>query len=73
MAKRRIPTNRAPADKQAPHSGKVENDFNKVGDQAPTQKNEGRRTPASRSDRDSQVGSHNQGQERRGEPGSGQK
>jgi hypothetical protein len=72
MGKTRIPTNPAP-DKQAPLSGKVENDFNKVGEQKPTQKNEGRRTPASRSDRESQLGSHNQGNERRGRVGGGQK
>ena len=59
-----------PADKQAPHSGKVENDFNKVGEQKPTQKNEGRRTPQSRHDRESQVGSHNQTQSRKGGGGS---
>jgi hypothetical protein len=60
-----------PADKQAPHSGKVENDFNKVGEQAPTQKNEGRRTPQSRHDRDTQVGSQNQNRSRRGQGGLG--
>jgi hypothetical protein len=74
MSRTRVPTNPAPKrDKQAPLSGTVENDFNKVGEQAPTQKNEGRRTPASRSDRESQIGSHNQSSERRGGPGSGQK
>lgn len=56
----------SPADKQAAHSGKVENDFNKQGEQPPTQKNEGKRTPASRSDRESQLGSQNQNQVRRG-------
>jgi hypothetical protein len=40
-----------PADKQAAHTGKVANDHNKQGHQAPTQKNEGRRTPESRHDR----------------------
>jgi hypothetical protein len=40
-----------PADKQAPHSGKLANDHNKQGNQKPTQKNEGRRTPRSRHDR----------------------
>ena len=54
-----------PHDKQAPQSGKVDNDFNKVGEQAPTQKNERKRTPLSRSDRESQVGSSNQNQIRR--------
>jgi hypothetical protein len=61
-----------PHDKQAPLSGKVDNDFNKVGEQTPTQKNEGRRTPQSRSDREAQVGSDNQSQSRRGGLGSGQ-
>lgn len=55
-----------PDDKQAPHSGKVENDHNKVGEQAPTQKNEGRRTPESRHDRESHVGGGNQTQARTG-------
>jgi hypothetical protein len=59
-------------DKQAPLSGKVENDFNKLGEQKPTQKNEGRRTPASRHDRESQLGGDNQSQARRGGPNSGQ-
>jgi len=44
-----------PADKQAPKTGKVENDHNKQGAQAPTQKNEGQRTPDSRSDREANV------------------
>ena len=59
-----------PRDKQAPQSGKVENDFNKLGEQRPTQKNEGRRTPASRHDREAQVG-NNQTQMRRGGPAGG--
>jgi hypothetical protein len=59
-----------PSDKQAGLSGKVENDFNKQGRQEPTQKNEGRRTPQSRHDRDTQVGSHNQTQSRKGGGGS---
>ncbi len=58
-------------DQQAPPSGKVANDSNKTGEQAATQKNEGQRTPASRSDRESQVGSGNQSQSRRGGAGSG--
>jgi hypothetical protein len=58
--------NQSPADKQAPLSGKVENDFNKQGEQAPTQKNEGRRTPASRTDREAHLGSDNQTNMRRG-------
>ena len=59
-------------DKQAPLSGKVENDFNKLGEQKPTQKNEGRRTPGSRHDRESQLGSDNQSQARKGGPNSGE-
>ena len=63
--------NKARQDKQAAQSGKVENDFNKMGEQRPTQKNEGRRTPESRHDRESQVGSQNQSQARRGAGGLG--
>ncbi|MES2937440.1 MAG: hypothetical protein V4864_07140 [Pseudomonadota bacterium] len=55
-----------PQDQQTPHSGKVENDTNKQGEQAPTQKNEGRRTPDSRHDREAQVGGSNQHQVRTG-------
>ena len=61
-----------PQDEQAPLSGKVENDFNKQGNQRPTQKNEGRRTAESRHDRESQIG-NNQSQVRRGSPASGEK
>lgn len=60
-----------PRDEQAPQSGKVANDSNKLGNQDPTQKNEGKRTPESRSDRESQLGSSNQSQSRRGRAGSG--
>jgi hypothetical protein len=56
-----------PQDKQAPLSGKVENDTNKMGHEKPTQKNEGRRTPQSRHDRESQIG-NNQGKARSGAP-----
>ena len=63
--------NKARQDKQAAQSGKVENDFNKMGEQRPTQKNEGRRTPESRHDRESQVGSQNQSQARKGAGGLG--
>lgn len=55
---------------QTPHTGKVENDKNKIGHQNLTQINEGRRSPLSRSDRESHVGSSNQSQNRRGPPGS---
>lgn len=58
-------------DHQAPQTGKVANDHNKTGDQPATQKNEGERTPESRSDRESHVGSGNQSQSRRGGAGSG--
>jgi hypothetical protein len=71
MSKKPVPTNPTP-DKQAAVSGKVENDFNKVGNEAPTQKNEGRRTPNSRHDRESHVGSQNQTQVRQGAPSGGQ-
>jgi hypothetical protein len=66
MAKRQNPR-----DKQAALSGKVENDTNKLGDSKPTQKNEGRRTPLSRHDREAHAGSQNQIQARRGAPNSG--
>lgn len=49
-------------------SGKLANDHNKTGAQAATQKNEGQRTPASRSDRDSEIGSDNQSRTRQGGP-----
>ena len=58
-------------DQQEPETGKVENDHNKLGEQDTTQKNEGQRTPESRSDRESQLGSSNQNQSRRGRAGSG--
>lgn len=51
------------------HGGKVENDFNQVGEQKPTQKNEGQRTANSRHDRESHVGGSNQLQSRRGTTG----
>ena len=65
------PENQAANDKQGPagHGGKVENDFNQVGEQKPTQKNEGQRTANSRSDRESHVGGSNQLQSRRGTTG----
>lgn len=58
------------SDKQAPLSGKVENDFNKQGNQKPTQKHEGQRTLRSRHDRESQVGT-NQSLSRQGGPNQG--
>ena len=58
-------------DRQQPGQGKVENDHNRIGHQEPTQKNEGQRTPDSRSDRTSHIGSGNQNQTRQGNAGSG--
>lgn len=58
-------------DAQVPQTGKVGNDHNKVGETHPTQKNEGRRTPESRHDRDSHVGTHNVVQSRTGGKGGG--
>jgi len=55
-----------PDDKQTSHTGKVMNDFNKTGEQPVTQKNEGQRSPQSRNDRESNLGSSNQNQARRG-------
>ena len=61
-------------DQQAGQSGKVENDRNKQGNQAPTQKNEGKRTPESRSDREDHIGGQsNQNQVRTGRAGQGEK
>ncbi|MDB5867721.1 MAG: hypothetical protein JWP96_53 [Polaromonas sp.] len=56
-------------DHQEPHTGKVENDSNKMGEQKPTQKNEGRRTPESRHDRESHIGSTNVIRARKGGAG----
>lgn len=55
-----------PQDKQAGHSGKVENDTNRLGkSEKPTQTNEGQRTAASRHDREDHIG-NNQVKVRRG-------
>ena len=62
-------TKQNPRDKQEPHTGKVENDTNKLGEQEPTQLNQGHRTPDSRSDREAHVGGNNQSQSRRGPVG----
>lgn len=59
-----------PRDKQEPHTGKVENDTNKLGDKDVTQLNQGQRTPDSRSDREAHIGGSNQSQSRRGDVGS---
>ncbi|HSV79514.1 MAG TPA: hypothetical protein VLK85_09960 [Ramlibacter sp.] len=62
------------ADKQAAQSGKVENDANKMGQETPTQKNEGRRTPMSRNDREDHIGGQsNQNQLRTGRAGQGER
>jgi hypothetical protein len=61
-------------DKQAARSGKVENDTNKLGKEQPTQKNEGRRTPLSRHDREDHIGGNaNQNQVRTGRAGQGER
>lgn len=65
-------TGRSEVDAQEPRQGKVENDHNKMGDQAPTQTNQGRRTPESRHDRETVgPGSHNQVAARKGGAGAG--
>ena len=61
-----MPKSQNPDDRQTSHTGKVENDFNKTGNQPVTQKNEGQRSPQSRNDRESNLGSGNQNQSRRG-------
>lgn len=53
-----------PRDEQQPKAGKNENDKNKLGDKPETQLNQGHRTPESRHDRESQIGSSNQNQSR---------
>ena len=58
-----------PRDNQSPQPGKVGNDTNKLGEQAPTLLNQGRRTSDSRSDREAHVGGSNQSQSRRGPVG----
>ena len=65
-------SNRLDAHKPAQpgHGGKLANDANKEGHQAPTQKHEGKRTPLSRSDRESHIGADNQARSRKGGPGS---
>ncbi len=63
-------TKQNPHDKQEPHTGKLENDTNKLGEQEPTQLNQGHRTPDSRSDREAHVGGNNQSQSRREPAGS---
>ncbi len=56
-----------PADHQVAGAGKVANDHNKQGEQAPTQKHEGQRTPESRHDRQNiGSGGHNEVTARKG-------
>jgi hypothetical protein len=62
-------TNSNSRDEQVAHTGKVANDHNKVGEQPLTQKNEVKRTPDSRTDREAHIGSGNQTQSRRGATG----
>ena len=63
-----------PQDEQTPQSGKVANDKNKTGGEAPTQKNEGRRTAQSRHDHEDHIGGNsNQNQVRTGRAGQGEK
>ena len=62
-------TRQNPRDEQAPQTGKVANDHNKVGEQPLTQKNEAKRTSDSRTDREAHIGSGNQTQSRRGATG----
>lgn len=45
-----------PADFQQPHTPKLANDHNKVGNKKPTQTNQGQRTPQSRNDRQITAG-----------------
>jgi len=59
-----------PRDAQAPKTGKIKNDTNKLGEQEPTQLNQGKRTSNSRTDREAHLGGSNQSQSRRGPVGS---
>ena len=62
-------TKQNPRDEQTSQTGKVANDHNKVGDKELTQKNQSKRTPDSRTDREAHIGSGNQTQSRRGSTG----
>jgi hypothetical protein len=53
-----------PRDHQVGQTGKVVNDSNKLGNGKPKQLNQGQRTPESRHDRESHIGSGNQSQAR---------
>ncbi|MES2973487.1 MAG: hypothetical protein V4757_07750 [Pseudomonadota bacterium] len=69
-SKKKLMEQAARANANADHSGKVENDRNKPNAQGVTQKNEPQRSPLSRNDRESQIGT-NQSQARRGSVNSG--
>lgn len=59
-------------DQQQPGTGKLANDHNKVGNQEPTQINQGQRTPESRHDQQTMgSGGHNQIAARKGGGGAG--
>lgn len=60
-----------PEDFQQPGTGKFANDSNKQGNTPPTQKNESRRTPESRHDRQTVNGTMNVTQARTGGKGGG--
>ena len=70
MARKQTSSSASSESPRAGHGGKVANDANKQGSQAPMQKNEARRTPQSRHDRDTQLGSDNQSRARKGGVGS---
>ncbi|MEJ7930274.1 hypothetical protein WG922_09830 [Ramlibacter sp. AN1015] len=63
--------NVSPQDRQEPNQGKYGNDHNKMGEQTPTQTNQGQRTPQSRNDRDNVNGGTNVVQARTGGKGAG--
>ena len=69
-SKKKLMEREARASANADPSGKVENDRNKPNAQGVTQKNEPQRSPLSRSDRESHIGT-NQSQARQGGPNSG--
>ena len=59
-----------PNDPDRQGSGKVANDHNQAGGEPATQTHQDRRTPHSRGDRDTHLGSGNQSQSRQGGQGS---
>lgn len=61
----------SPQDRQEPHTRKLSNDHNKMGETTPTQTHEGRRTPQSRHDRQTLNGGMNVVQARTGGTGAG--